>query len=301
MLQDVEARRQTEIDWLNGGIVALRRRARRADAAQRGDRGAGERGGAIVVREAERRYRLIREAAEREGVDAVIAAGSEYTGFEGAVRLPVRVRHRPPVRARAAAARRGAVGRVPGRGPVRGRARLGVGRGEGLRRHARRVAARARPGARLEAGRRLRARLRDERARLPRAGRGPVRARLRSTSLRPRPGGQERGRAGVGARQRPDQRGRDVGDDPRLRAGQDRGGDHGAVGRAVRRARDRPPRHEHGALGDERPRAPGVQDPQRDAGRRAGRPAALLARDRRPGRALGRGLAAADRRASRPT
>jgi Xaa-Pro dipeptidase len=39
-----------------------------------------------VVREAERRYRLIREAAEREGVDAVIAAGSEYTGFEGAVR-----------------------------------------------------------------------------------------------------------------------------------------------------------------------------------------------------------------------
>ena len=35
MLQDVEARRQTEIDFLNGGIVALRARARRADAAQR--------------------------------------------------------------------------------------------------------------------------------------------------------------------------------------------------------------------------------------------------------------------------
>ena len=36
--------------------------------------------------EAERRYGLVREAAERERVDAVIAAGSEYTGFEGAVR-----------------------------------------------------------------------------------------------------------------------------------------------------------------------------------------------------------------------
>ena len=40
----------------------------------------------MVSSEAERRYRLVREAAEREGVDAVIAAGSEYTGFEGAVR-----------------------------------------------------------------------------------------------------------------------------------------------------------------------------------------------------------------------
>ena len=36
--------------------------------------------------EAERRYGLVREAAESEQVDAVIAAGSEYTGFEGAVR-----------------------------------------------------------------------------------------------------------------------------------------------------------------------------------------------------------------------
>jgi hypothetical protein len=35
--------------------------------------------------EVERRYRLVREAAERDGLDAVIVCGSEYTGFEGAV------------------------------------------------------------------------------------------------------------------------------------------------------------------------------------------------------------------------
>jgi Xaa-Pro aminopeptidase len=35
--------------------------------------------------EIERRYRLIREAAARDGLDAVIVCGNEYTGFEGAV------------------------------------------------------------------------------------------------------------------------------------------------------------------------------------------------------------------------
>ncbi|HEX4520951.1 MAG TPA: M24 family metallopeptidase [Gaiellaceae bacterium] len=35
--------------------------------------------------EIERRYRLIREALERDGLDAVIVAGSEYSGFEGAM------------------------------------------------------------------------------------------------------------------------------------------------------------------------------------------------------------------------
>jgi Xaa-Pro aminopeptidase len=35
--------------------------------------------------EVERRYRLVREAAARDGLDAVIVCGSEYTGFEGAV------------------------------------------------------------------------------------------------------------------------------------------------------------------------------------------------------------------------
>ena len=35
--------------------------------------------------EVERRYRLIREAAERAGMDAVLVCASEYTGFEGAM------------------------------------------------------------------------------------------------------------------------------------------------------------------------------------------------------------------------
>ena len=35
--------------------------------------------------EVERRYRVVREAAERDGLDAVIVCGNEYTGFEGAV------------------------------------------------------------------------------------------------------------------------------------------------------------------------------------------------------------------------
>jgi Xaa-Pro aminopeptidase len=37
------------------------------------------------VVEAERRYALVREAMARDGLDAVIVSGSEYTGFEGAV------------------------------------------------------------------------------------------------------------------------------------------------------------------------------------------------------------------------
>ena len=35
--------------------------------------------------EAERRYRLVREAMGRHGLEAVVVCGSEYTGFEGAV------------------------------------------------------------------------------------------------------------------------------------------------------------------------------------------------------------------------
>jgi Xaa-Pro dipeptidase len=35
--------------------------------------------------EVERRYRVVREAAEREGLDAVLIAATEYTGFEGAM------------------------------------------------------------------------------------------------------------------------------------------------------------------------------------------------------------------------
>jgi Xaa-Pro dipeptidase len=40
---------------------------------------------ALPQDEIERRYRLVREAAARDGLDAVIVCGNEYTGFEGAV------------------------------------------------------------------------------------------------------------------------------------------------------------------------------------------------------------------------
>ncbi|HZT16393.1 MAG TPA: Xaa-Pro peptidase family protein [Gaiellaceae bacterium] len=36
--------------------------------------------------EVERRYALVREALERDGLDAAVVSGNEYTGFEGAVR-----------------------------------------------------------------------------------------------------------------------------------------------------------------------------------------------------------------------
>jgi Xaa-Pro aminopeptidase len=39
-----------------------------------------------TTQEIERRYANVREAAARDGLDAVVVAGSEYTGFEGAVR-----------------------------------------------------------------------------------------------------------------------------------------------------------------------------------------------------------------------
>ena len=40
---------------------------------------------AVTETEAERRYRSIRDAMEADGLDAVLVAGSEYSGFEGAV------------------------------------------------------------------------------------------------------------------------------------------------------------------------------------------------------------------------
>jgi Xaa-Pro aminopeptidase len=41
---------------------------------------------AVPREEIDRRYRLIRDAMAARGLDAVVVAGSEYTGFEGAVR-----------------------------------------------------------------------------------------------------------------------------------------------------------------------------------------------------------------------
>jgi Xaa-Pro dipeptidase len=39
----------------------------------------------VPAEDVERRYRLIREAMDADGLDAVVVAGSEYSGFEGAV------------------------------------------------------------------------------------------------------------------------------------------------------------------------------------------------------------------------
>lgn len=39
----------------------------------------------LPAEEIERRYRLIRQAAAADGLDAVLVCGNEYTGFEGAV------------------------------------------------------------------------------------------------------------------------------------------------------------------------------------------------------------------------
>jgi hypothetical protein len=40
---------------------------------------------AAVSADVERRYRNVREGLERNGLDAAVVSGSEYTGFEGAV------------------------------------------------------------------------------------------------------------------------------------------------------------------------------------------------------------------------
>ena len=83
--------------------------------------------------------------------------------------LPVRVPDRPPLRLRAAAARGRAGDRLPARGALRGRARHDLDRRAGLRQTPGRVARRA---AARPARRRLRARPRDDRPRLPRARAG---------------------------------------------------------------------------------------------------------------------------------
>src|SRR5947209_18731166 len=38
-----------------------------------------------LAEDVERRYRVVREAAARDGLDAVLVCATEYTGFEGAM------------------------------------------------------------------------------------------------------------------------------------------------------------------------------------------------------------------------
>ena len=90
MLQDVEAGRLTEIDYLNGGIVRFGREHGVPTPQNEAIVGAGERIGGVVAAtaltsEVERRYSRVREALARDNLDAAIVAGNEYTGFEGAV------------------------------------------------------------------------------------------------------------------------------------------------------------------------------------------------------------------------
>ena len=87
MLQDVEARRPTEIDYLNGGIVRFGDEHGVPTPLNRAHLVARERVGAVMVsrEEVDRRYRLVREAMAEQHLDAVLVCGSEYSGFEGAV------------------------------------------------------------------------------------------------------------------------------------------------------------------------------------------------------------------------
>ena len=88
MLQDVEARRPTEIDYLNGGIARFGRELGVADAAERRDHGPRQSTGGVVESmnsELVARYANVRAAMAEHDLDALVVSGSEYTGFEGAV------------------------------------------------------------------------------------------------------------------------------------------------------------------------------------------------------------------------
>ena len=213
MLQDVEARRSTEVDWLNGGIVRFgrdhgvptplneavaalskewRRRGRRARAQvrQRSRRDVGARarradrlrervqrlrglGDVLSGFQIVHRYAYVVVPADGEP-QIVFPTEARYVGEHGTAQLE-QVFHDRPGEHIAATAR------------DRGWKRVGV---YGLDHH--------------------------DRAGLPR----PRRPRPRPVrrGVRPRPGGQERGRARVGARERPHQRGRLRGVPGRLRS-----------------------------------------------------------------------------------
>ena len=203
MLQDVEARRTTEIDYLNGGIVRFGEEQGVADAAKCRDLGACERRGAIVVSkgEIERRHAAVRAAMDEHRVDAVLVCGSEYTGFEGAVTYMSGfvIVHRY---AYVLLPREGDPSIIfPGEARYVGVHGNDVDRRPGLRGSAGRMACRPPCG---QARGRLRARLRPDRARLRRvSGQGrrrPVRRRVRPCAR-----GEKRRGARVGARLGPHQ------------------------------------------------------------------------------------------------
>ena len=93
--------------------------------------------------EVQGRYRRVREEMAREDVDVLVVSGSEYTGFDGAVAYMsgFNIVHRY---AYVLVPREGDAGdRLSERGALRRLPRRGVGRREGVRGHAGRLAARA--------------------------------------------------------------------------------------------------------------------------------------------------------------
>ena len=86
MTQDVLARRETEIDFLNGAIVKHGEEEGVPVPAELRNLGARESiEGLMEMSEVQGRYRRVREEMAREAVDVLVVSGSEYTGFDGAV------------------------------------------------------------------------------------------------------------------------------------------------------------------------------------------------------------------------
>ena len=88
MLQDVEARRATEIDFLNGGIARFGRElgvpTPLNDAITSLVKGL-EASWTALSPELQRRHANVRAAMAAHDLDALVVSGSEYSGFEGAV------------------------------------------------------------------------------------------------------------------------------------------------------------------------------------------------------------------------
>ncbi len=119
MLQDVEAGRETEVDFLNGAIVAFGERHGVGRAAEPGADAAdqGTRGGETMTTQAEieRRYANVREAAARGRPRRRRRLRLGVHGLRGRRALPVRLPDPAPLRLRRPAGRRRAVDRLPAR------------------------------------------------------------------------------------------------------------------------------------------------------------------------------------------
>ena len=129
MLQDVEAGRETEIDFLNGAIVAFGERHGVDAPLNRAltQLIKGKEHAMTSQAEIDRRYANVRAQAQEDGLDAVVVAGSEYSGFEGAVRYLSGFRHPPPLRLRRPPGRGRAVDRLPEGGALGRRPRRDAG------------------------------------------------------------------------------------------------------------------------------------------------------------------------------